>query len=197
MIVTILPLWWMVFIGKVLCEYATAAATTTTSAQLIHMELVLVNTLANNQSGNIRSLTWSSRSLLPTTTEGSTTPAVPYRYQLAAATSSTIQLWNSTTTTTTIPWTNDDTTTDAAAANNSIQQWEPVVDIFNAASVITNSSNGTIYAAPVHAISFSPNGKWLAVGKFWISDDVDLLSFLCRNVILNCETVNLVQNVIR
>jgi WD40 repeat protein len=177
MIVTILQLWWMVFLGKVLCEYA-AGTTTTTSAQLVHMELVLVDTLPNNQSGNIRSLTWSSRSLLSTTTEGSTTDAVPYRYQLAAAaTSSTIQLWNSTTTTT-IPWTNDDNTTDSAAANNSIQQWEPVVDIFDAAS-ITNSSNGTIHAAPVHAISFSPNGKWLAVGKFWIGD-VDLLSFLCR-----------------
>jgi WD40 repeat protein len=170
MIVTILPLWWMVFLGKVLCEYA--AGTATTSAQLVHMELVLVDTLANNQSGNIRSLTWSSRSLLSTTTEGSATDAVPYRYQLAAAaTSSTIQLWNSTTTT--IPWTNDNST-DSAAANNSIQQWEPVVDIFDAASV-TNSSNGTIHPASVRAISFSPNGKWLAVGKFWIND-VDLLS---------------------
>jgi WD40 repeat protein len=169
MIVTILQLWWMVFLGKVLCEYA--AGTATTSAQLVHMELVLVYTLPNNQSGNIRSLTWSSRSLLSTTTEGSTTPAVPYRYQLAAASSSTIQLWNSTTTT--IPWTNDNNT-DSAAANNSIQQWEPVVDIFDAASV-TNLSNGTIHATPVRAISFSPNGKWLAVGKFWISD-VDLLS---------------------
>jgi WD40 repeat protein len=178
MIVTILQLWWMVFLGKVLCEYAAAAATTT-SAQLVHMELVLVNTLPNNQSGNIRSLTWSSRSLLSTTTEGATTDAVPYRYQLAAAaTSSTIQLWNSTTTT--IPWTNDNHTDAAAAKNNSIQQqWEPVVDIFDAASV-TNSSNGTIHPAPVRVISFSPNGKWLAVGKFWISDDVDLLFLLCR-----------------
>ena len=103
-------------------------------------DLVLVDTLVYNKSGNINALAWSLTNV-PTATNTSQNYHHP-NYFLVAASVTTFQVWNGT-----IPRKNDNNQSDASIIQWGIEQ------------IIPSNNIG-------HAVAFSPNGKWLALGTY-------------------------------
>jgi WD40 repeat protein len=125
------------FIQTVQSNYGNTTTTKTTNEtnQLKLDNLVLVDTLAYIKSGNINALSWCLRSR---PTASNTTVPFHQNYLLVAASVTTFQVWNGTKT--------RNNQSDATAI-----KWD-IIQLIQSENV-------------AHAVAFSPNGKWLALGS--------------------------------
>ena len=117
--------------------------TLTTTNELFQLkldDLVLVNTLAYNKSGNINALSWSL-TYLPNASNATLQYQTQY-YLLVAASVTTFQVWNGT-----------------IVRSEGKNQSEFSITQWNIAQLIPSTNIA-------HAVAVSPNGKWMALGMY-------------------------------
>ena len=125
--------------GSTSTATTTTTTTTTNETQPLKLDdLVLVATLAYNKTGNIKSLSWKFNRR--TSASNTTTTGVHHyhHYSLVAASVTTFQVWNGI-------QQFDNNQSDASI------DWD-IVQLIPSKSIAS-------------AVAFSPNGKWLALGR--------------------------------
>ena len=132
--------------------YSSGENTTTTNEAQYEIkldDLVLLDTLAYIKSGNINALSWSLRYQQTASNTTQLHNHYPATYfVIVAASVTTFQVWNGTTITT-----SSNNKNDTNSSSDSIINWG-IVQLIPSSNV-------------AHAVAFSPNGKWLALGKYY------------------------------